>query len=246
MGSNQRAEAHLLADYTGQHLEMYAYRYRVGLKETKLGLVAQHLKDVRNRRVLDVGCGIGVFSQLCSKRGATVYSVDPFSAMTHYLHVSNRKLSVATASGRRLPFKDKSMDCVLVLDVIEHVYRPLQLLKEVYRVLRGKGRLLLTTDNPQVLPTHFLLRTCRWMFRKLGKYPPNVEPPNQKVSPHVRLYSVDEMISLLEAVGFTVLKYETFSEGPCFAFVDSSISRLVQGNLKKWKWNSQFILSVKP
>jgi 2-polyprenyl-3-methyl-5-hydroxy-6-metoxy-1,4-benzoquinol methylase len=46
-----------------------------------------------------------------------------------------------------LPYQDGSFDCVTCLEVIEHVVDPLRLLKELHRVLRPHGQLVLTTPN---------------------------------------------------------------------------------------------------
>ena len=51
------------------------------------------------------------------------------------------------ADGERLPFKDASFDAVLCLEVLEHLYCPIRLLAEFWRVLQPDGELVVTTPN---------------------------------------------------------------------------------------------------
>lgn len=44
------------------------------------------------------------------------------------------------ANGRKLPFKDNCFDAVIILCVLEHVARPLDIVNEIYRVLKRNGK----------------------------------------------------------------------------------------------------------
>ncbi len=49
-----------------------------------------------------------------------------------------------------LPFRDRAFDEVYMVHVIEHLYRPLDCLREVYRVLKRGGSLVIFTPNARV------------------------------------------------------------------------------------------------
>lgn len=51
------------------------------------------------------------------------------------------------ADGEYLPFKKNSFDVVLCLELLEHLYTPIPILKEFWRILRADGFLLITTPN---------------------------------------------------------------------------------------------------
>ena len=51
-----------------------------------------------------------------------------------------------------LPFKNRSIDAVICLEVIEHVVDPMKAITEIYRVIKPKGTVILTT--PFLLPFH--------------------------------------------------------------------------------------------
>jgi ubiquinone/menaquinone biosynthesis C-methylase UbiE len=106
--------------------------------------------DVDGRRVLDVGCGSGPLVAALRERGGAVTGLDSSPAMVDLarrrlgadaeLHVADR--------GERLPFDDASFDVVtasLVLHYLEDWDAPL---RELHRVLRPGGRLVLSVPHP--------------------------------------------------------------------------------------------------
>jgi len=53
---------------------------------------------------------------------------------------------------KKLPFKNKTFDTIIMSGVIEHLENPLKALKECNRVLKKDGRLLIETPNPYFFP----------------------------------------------------------------------------------------------
>lgn len=94
--------------------------------------------------ILDIGCGNGFLLNKLSEElpktklfGIDVYSL-PKSKKWEY------KIGDITEG---LPFKDSSFDCVILGEVIEHVPNPDFLLREINRVLKKKGTLIISTPN---------------------------------------------------------------------------------------------------
>ena len=93
-------------------------------------------------RILDVGCGTGMNHSTLAKFG-TVFSVDTASeALTYTRHRGVDRL--ACCDVQHLPFVSESMDLVTALDVLEHTDDDLEALREVRRVLKPSGRVLVT------------------------------------------------------------------------------------------------------
>jgi len=105
--------------------------------------MAQHLLRIRGRvtteflpdrgRVLEVGPGEAVFD----RRGCEFVAIN----------VSRRGDPQVLADGQALPFRDATFDAVVATEVIEHVRYPYKLLRELRRVVRPSGRVLLSTPN---------------------------------------------------------------------------------------------------
>ena len=93
-------------------------------------------------RMLDVGCGPGNTLRRLQPWGQTFGA--EYSEVG--LAVARRRglRRLVAADSVRLPFPAESMDCVLALDVIEHIRDDVAALREAYRVLRPGGVLVLT------------------------------------------------------------------------------------------------------
>jgi len=88
--------------------------------------------------VLDVGCGRKPYAHLT--RAKRYVGVDIDTPATRALAAADHYYD-----GRTLPFADASFDAVLCSQVLEHVFTPDEFLREIRRVLRPGGVLLLAT-----------------------------------------------------------------------------------------------------
>lgn len=81
--------------------------------------------------VLDVGCGNGTISNLimASKPSLSIQGIDVLAR-------SSCAIPVKLYDGLSFPYKDKSFDVVMFVDVLHHTADPLQLLIEAKRVAR--------------------------------------------------------------------------------------------------------------
>jgi SAM-dependent methyltransferase len=113
-------------------------RLRIDALERRVRLVQGDL--------LDVGCGLRPYEPLFRHRVRRWIGLDrPQSA-------AGRPLANIFADTLALPIRDGAFDTVLCTQVLEHVRDPALLLREVARVLRAGGRIILTA--PQTNPLH--------------------------------------------------------------------------------------------
>jgi len=109
--------------------------------------------DVKNRRVLEIGCGNGYFSRFLAKRGAHVTGVD----------LSDRLLKFAIAREKANPLgikyltrdaanlydlKSKSFDIVVANMSLMDIANAKGAIKEVSRVLKRGGRFIFSITHP--------------------------------------------------------------------------------------------------
>jgi SAM-dependent methyltransferase len=98
-------------------------------------------------RVLDVACGAGFGMQMLRAAGGCVLGIDlDTSALSEARHVDPTSRLVR-ADAARLPLPDVCVDLVTSFETVEHVADAAALVRELQRVLRSGGRLVLSTPN---------------------------------------------------------------------------------------------------
>lgn len=131
------------------------------------------------RRILDVGCGTGTMLTYLARFG-NAEGVDIDTEAIEYCRARGLK-QVSQSAADSLPFADDTFDLVTALDVVEHIDDDLGVLREVRRVLRPGGQLLLT------VPAYRFL----W-----GR--------QDEINLHKRRYVAREVRERLQAAGFAV------------------------------------------
>lgn len=110
-------------------------------------LILELMGDLKGAEVLDVGCGDGVLACAAALRGAVVIGIDPDPAMLDAARARAERAGVKAdfTDGRieRLPFADASFDVVAAVTVLCFVDDASVAWREMARVLRPGGRLVL-------------------------------------------------------------------------------------------------------
>ena len=93
--------------------------------------------------VLDAPCGEGVLAFMLQEKGITVRAFDIESTAASHLGDSFQTADL----NQTLPITDKTFDLVVSVEGVEHLENPHLFLREVNRVLKHDGWLILTTPN---------------------------------------------------------------------------------------------------
>ena len=100
-----------------------------------------------NDKVLDLGCGSGRFHPLFEKRKGDYYGIDFSAKMIEIAKETYPRARFWLGTGFSLAFESEFFDKVYVIAVLHHIPSKelrLKFLEEAKRVLKNKGRLVLT------------------------------------------------------------------------------------------------------
>ena len=175
-------------------------------------LINRFLNEIEKRvpfkaKLLDVGCGRGVFLQIAKARGWDVYGIE-FSRIAAS-EARQKGLEVKAGTLIQAKYPTSYFDVVTLFNVIEHLQDPLALIKETNRILKNGGILLIRAPNidwlefsPVILIRKFrrFLKTItdkNYYFSKTGIL-------NMFMIQHLYYFSRKTLKSLLEKAGFYI------------------------------------------
>lgn len=103
-------------------------------------------EPVQGSRLLDAGSGLGWFSKRAAARGARVVSLDVGVNILRKV-AEKCRTDLVVGSACELNFRDASFDIVVSSEVIEHTPDPRRAVRELCRIVKPGGLLVLTVPN---------------------------------------------------------------------------------------------------
>ncbi len=177
-----------------------SYKDEELLKNVYLPKLLKNTKITSKSKVLDIGCGFGYFLKICEEIiGCETYGVDiSKDAIDVAKKITKAKLYVLDVDHGLSIFKDGYFDLVVMLDVIEHLKSPYSVLKEVYRVLKTGGYVVITTPNLNAID-----RFLRKILRREESWHGFID------NTHLYLFTPKSLTFLISHVGFKIIKLDT-------------------------------------
>ncbi|MCW6161461.1 MAG: methyltransferase domain-containing protein [Candidatus Micrarchaeales archaeon] len=135
--------------------------------------------SVRGKRVLDIGCGPGIYANLLHRKGAEVHGVDISKKEIELDRQHYKGIDFRVASAEKLPYRKGYFDLVLVALAFSHFNDMDKALDEACRVLKTGGRLVISEGNPVIDVTKGIKaksKSGKWsgkylkMDRRFGDY----------------------------------------------------------------------------
>ncbi len=156
--------------------------------------LVQHLlsyvKSEKKNMILDIGCGRGDFLREFSDLGFKVQGVDILLDAKKLC--KPHKVLICDLDKEKIPLKDECIDIIVTKSCIEHLYYPINLIKEANRVLKKNGYLIVMTPS--------------WVHHKFG--------PFYLDFTHKTPFTLPSLKDILEIGGFKVLKVKHFYQFP--------------------------------
>lgn len=184
------------------------YKVRRRLEAKRLLSICNDLPS--DARIIDIGCGDGFHLGLLQEFGPKSWRLEGVDLdQRAALVASQRGLSVHLGTVQDLPLERSAYDFALMIQTIEHVSSPPEVLAAVHALLKPGGRLLIVTDNTDSLdfsafksrhwggyhfPRHFNLFNRKSLGRLAQKCGYNVDVIRTIVSPVNWTYSLRNML----------------------------------------------------
>lgn len=165
--------------------------------QLRLRQVIAHVEQLHEPgRLLDIGCGPGLFVEVGDANGWESWGVDLNEHAVAWArqHVSPR-VRLGTVS--EIDAEDESYDCVTMFDVIEHLADPRADLLEVWRAMKPGGILVVVTPDAGAPMSRAL--GSRWLEMK-------------RAPEHLQFFTVEGLANLLHLSGFTAIEWHSIGK----------------------------------
>jgi len=169
------------------------YKIRSSLEVKRLLSWCKDLPD--NARILDVGCGDGFHLKLLREYGKKDWTLEGVDIDKRAVQAAeNAGLKVYLGSVEKIDLPKDAYDLAFMIQTIEHLEKPYEILTAVKRILKPNGKLVIVTDNTDSIDFRF--------FK--GGYWGGYHFPR-----HWNLFNQNSLAKLAEKVGFEIADLTT-------------------------------------
>lgn len=136
-------------DYFDQIAPQYNEQRRIVYGDALREIIFSRIKIEKEDKVADIGAGTGYLTLELAKKAGQVIAVDNSSQMLSVAREEAGKVGLTNirfleGKVEELPIEDETVDLVCANMLLHHVNDPLQVFKEMYRILKPGGKVMVT------------------------------------------------------------------------------------------------------
>ena len=176
------------------------YKLLHKLNPLRLEYISSRL-EIKNKKILDIGCGGGILSEELSKMGAKVTGIDSSKKSINIAkkHAKEQDLEIEYINASILDASNLGdYDCVVCFEMIEHIHDPIKLIEKIGTISQKRSNLFMSTINRNLKS---------FVFAKIfAEYILNVVP--RGTHQYAKFITPYELNNMLEQHGFKINSIE--------------------------------------
>lgn len=144
-------------------------------QQQMLMILEKIITDLKHKKILDLGCGMGGLLIAFKKEGFDAVGLDLNLDYCEITRLRGKRydldIEVTNSKAENMPFQNDSFDLIVCKDVIEHVQNPEQVLNECKRILKKNGQIFTSVINRfSYIDPHYHLRFLNWLPKIMGSF----------------------------------------------------------------------------
>ena len=175
-----------------------SYVWRAG-QERRLEMLVNAAGERIQGRILENGCGVGMYVEHLAPYGGQTIGLE--YDFERAAEARTRSPNIINAAGESFPLPSGTFDLILSHEVLEHVLDDAQAVREMVRVLKPGGRIVLFVPNRGYpFETHGIFWNKKYRFgnKLFVNYLPRAW--RDKLAPHVKVYSRRDLAELFDGL----------------------------------------------
>jgi SAM-dependent methyltransferase len=175
-----------------------SYVWRAG-QDRRLEMIRFGAGDRTGGQVLVDGCGVGSYLSRLGEQAKLAVGLD--IELERAKEARQKSPAVTCGNGEQLPFSPDQFDLVLSHEVIEHVGDDRAAMREIFRVLKPGGRLVLFCPNRGYpFETHGIYWHGKYHFGNIPLVNYLPRRIRDRLAPHVKVYGISDLNGLLNGL----------------------------------------------
>jgi len=172
-------------------------------RSSRINLIKKYSK-INLDRFLDLGCGEGFVLKEALEHGFEPYGVDIADNLDDSL--DRNEINFFNGNIFEAKYPDNFFSAIYMDSVLEHVDKPISVLKELYRILKPKGIVFLIVPNEDSLINDVkkLIYTLMFNKKKYGRIKPFVSPY------HINGFNKISLEYAIKQSGFKIIELTQF------------------------------------
>ncbi len=172
----------------------------------RLDYIIKNVIDIKNKSVLDIGCGGGILSEAMASKGAKVKAIDMADASLEVakLHLKKSKFKIdyqKTTVEDLARNSNKKYDIIACLEILEHVPDPHSIIQSAAKLLKSNGSIFFSTINRNLKSYLFAIIAAEYVLNLLPK---GTHEHSKFIKPsELDNYARDAGLKLKDIVGIT-------------------------------------------
>ena len=171
----------------------------------RVNYIKNQIKDLKNKTILDIGCGGGLVTEEFAKLGANITGIDASdkNIKVASIHAQKLKLDInyICTSAEELVKEGKRYDVVFALEIIEHVADVEEFIKACSKLVKPGGMFFVATMNRTIKSLALAKIAVEYVLRWL---PAGTHDWNKFLKPsEIENIATHNKLSLINQSGFS-------------------------------------------
>lgn len=190
------------AKYYGDGVEVATYQQEDPYHARRVAIAVEEITSTVHLggQVVDLGAGSSIVANMLREAGVSTLVADVSPEVVKNASDQGHQSTVFDASDT-FPWDDESFDGVYAGELIEHIFDPVEFLKQCYRVMKPEGSLVLTTPNLATIQDRL-----GFLF---GYGPRHVDPLHRYIRYHIRPFTPRRLTEVVEHVDLRPIRLQS-------------------------------------